>query len=63
MSLNEIAFLLGYSEQSPFQNAFRRWTGESLGSFQEEGGEDAELSGWVVTTLLSHICYKSEPVN
>jgi len=39
MSLNEIAFLLGYSEQSPFQNAFRRWTGESLGSFQEEGGE------------------------
>ncbi len=27
--LAEIAFLLGYAEQSAFQRAFRRWTGES----------------------------------
>lgn len=39
LSLNEIAFLLGYSEQSPFQNAFRRWTGESPGSFRKSAGK------------------------
>lgn len=38
LSLNEIADLLGYSEQSPFQNAFRRWTGESPGSFRKKAG-------------------------
>lgn len=38
LSLNEIAFLLGYSEQSPFQKAFRRWTGESPGSFRKKFG-------------------------
>jgi len=27
MLLAEVAFLLGYSEQSSFQNAFKRWTG------------------------------------
>ena len=36
LSLNDIADLLGYSEQSPFQNAFRRWTGESPGSFRKK---------------------------
>jgi AraC-like DNA-binding protein len=35
ISINEIAFLLGYSEQSPFQNAFRRWTGESPRRFRK----------------------------
>lgn len=39
LSLNEIAYLLGYSEQSPFQNAFRRWTGESPGSFRKKAGK------------------------
>lgn len=39
LSLNEIADLLGYSEQSPFQNAFRRWTGESPGSFRKKMGK------------------------
>ncbi len=34
LSLSEIAFLLGYSEQSPFQNAFRRWTGQSPGGYR-----------------------------
>lgn len=41
LSLNEIADLLGYSEQSPFQNAFRRWTGESPGSFRKKLGKTA----------------------
>ena len=39
LSLNEIADLLGYSEQSPFQNAFKRWTGESPGSFRKKVGK------------------------
>ncbi len=29
LSLNEIGFLLGYSEQSAFQRAFRDWTGDT----------------------------------
>ena len=33
-SLSQIAFLLGYTEQSTFQNAFRRWTGFSPGEFR-----------------------------
>ena len=33
-SLSQIAFLLGYTEQSTFQNAFRRWTGLSPGEFR-----------------------------
>lgn len=35
ISLAEVAFLLGYSEQSPFQNAFRRWLGESPGAYRK----------------------------
>ena len=34
MTLNEIAFLLGFSEQSVFNHAFRRWTGFSPGAYQ-----------------------------
>lgn len=29
LSLTEIAFLLGYSEASAFQRAFKRWTGKN----------------------------------
>jgi len=29
LSLNDVAFLLGYSEQSAFNHAYRRWTGAS----------------------------------
>lgn len=29
VSIGEVAFLLGYSEQSAFNHAFRRWTGKS----------------------------------
>ena len=31
LDLEDIAFLLGFSEQSAFQRAFRRWTGETPG--------------------------------
>lgn len=34
IGLCEIAALLGYSEQSPFQNAFKRWTGMSPGEYR-----------------------------
>ncbi len=34
ISLAEVAFLLGYSEQSTFQHAFKRWTGETPGEFR-----------------------------
>jgi len=33
-SLAEIAFLLGYTEQSTFQNAFKRWAGLSPGAYR-----------------------------
>lgn len=34
-SLGEIGYLLGFSEQSNFNRAFRRWTGETPGTFRE----------------------------
>ncbi len=36
VSLTQIAFLLGYTEQSTFHNAFRRWTGHSPGSWRKD---------------------------
>ncbi|OIQ32566.1 MAG: AraC family transcriptional regulator [Alphaproteobacteria bacterium MedPE-SWcel] len=33
-SLSEISFLLGYSSLSSFNDAFRRWTGQSPGSYR-----------------------------
>ncbi len=36
VSLTQIAFLLGYTEQSTFHNAFRRWTGASPGSWRRQ---------------------------
>jgi AraC-like DNA-binding protein len=35
-SLSQIAFLLGYTEQSTFQNAFRKWTGASPGAYRKQ---------------------------
>jgi AraC-like DNA-binding protein len=35
VSLAEIAFLLGYADQSAFNHAFRKWTGDSPLSFRE----------------------------
>ncbi len=34
ISLAEVAFMLGYSEQSTFQHAFKRWTGQTPGEFR-----------------------------
>ncbi|MBH1964295.1 MAG: AraC family transcriptional regulator [Comamonadaceae bacterium] len=34
LSLVDIAFLLGFSEQSAFQRAFKRWTGETPGQWR-----------------------------
>lgn len=34
ISLAEVAFLLGYSEQSTFQHAFKRWAGVTPGEFR-----------------------------
>lgn len=36
MNLTDIAFLLGYSEQSAFQRAFKRWTGRTPAQFRRE---------------------------
>ncbi|MBB5223430.1 AraC-like DNA-binding protein [Amaricoccus macauensis] len=38
-SLAQIAFLLGYADQSAFSNAFRRWTGQSPSRFRAEGAD------------------------
>src|SRR3546814_11840424 len=35
VSLTQIAFLLGYTEQSTFHNAFRRWTQLSPGVYRK----------------------------
>jgi AraC-like DNA-binding protein len=34
LDLNDLAFLLGFSEQSAFQRAFKRWKGESPGAWR-----------------------------
>ncbi|GAA3966068.1 helix-turn-helix domain-containing protein [Allohahella marinimesophila] len=39
LSLSDIALLLGFSEQSAFTRAFRRWSGLSPGRFRRGGGE------------------------
>jgi len=34
--ISEVAFLLGFSEQSSFHRAFRRWTGLAPGRWREQ---------------------------
>jgi AraC-like DNA-binding protein len=41
LSLSDIAFLLGYSETSPFIRAFRRRTGQTPGQFREQSVTNA----------------------
>jgi AraC-like DNA-binding protein len=36
VSISEVAFLLGLSDQSSFHRAFRRWTGESPGRWKQK---------------------------
>nr|WP_295785194.1 AraC family transcriptional regulator [Rhodoferax sp.] len=38
LGLADIAFLLGFQEQSAFNHAFKEWTGESPGSYRERLG-------------------------
>lgn len=38
LGLADIAFLLGFQEQSAFNHAFKEWTGESPGSYREKRG-------------------------
>jgi len=35
IQISEVAFLLGYSEQSAFQRAFKRWTGDAPGGYRQ----------------------------
>lgn len=37
VSICEIAFLLGFSEQSAFNHAFKRWTGLTPGEYRQQG--------------------------
>ena len=36
MALVDVAFLLGYSEQSPFNKAFKRWVGVTPGEYRKQ---------------------------
>jgi AraC-like DNA-binding protein len=35
IAVSEVAYLLGYSEPSPFHRAFRRWTGATPGEIRQ----------------------------
>lgn len=37
LSMIDIAFLLGFSDQSAFNHAFKRWTGETPGNYRDSG--------------------------
>lgn len=39
-SLSEVAFLTGFSEQSAFNRAFKRWTGETPAAYREAPGSE-----------------------
>ena len=43
LSVDEVAFLVGYSDDRAFRRAFQRWTGQSPAQFRQRGG--SEVSG------------------
>ena len=43
LNVNEIAYLLGFADQSSFQHAFRRWAGTTPGQWRRQA--DAPGSG------------------
>lgn len=43
LSLADIAFLLGYQDQSAFNHAFREWTGDSPGSYRDRRGKPGSV--------------------
>lgn len=46
LQISEVALLLGYSEQSAFNHAFKRWTGKTPRSYRLNGpGPDAGATG------------------
>jgi AraC-like DNA-binding protein len=45
LDLNDLAFLLGFSEQSAFQRAFKRWMGESPGAYRRRLLKTVTTSG------------------
>ena len=36
LSIDEIAYLVGYTEISPFYRAFKNWTGKTVSQYQKE---------------------------
>ena len=49
LTLAQVAYLLGYADQSAFSNSFRRWTGQSPRRFRSErwqaaGGQPSSLT-------------------
>jgi AraC-like DNA-binding protein len=44
VSVNETAYLVGFSEPAAFSRAFKRWTGASPRSLRAAGGGQAAAS-------------------
>ena len=41
ISISEVSYLLGFSEQSAFQRAFKRWTGSTPVQFRKTTARSA----------------------
>jgi transcriptional regulator GlxA family with amidase domain len=41
MTMEDIAFALGFSDSANFRHAFRRWTGKAPQEFRREGAPGA----------------------
>ena len=44
LGLAQVAYLLGYADQSAFSNSFRRWTGQSPRRFRSERWQASGVS-------------------